>query len=310
MSPKIAATRRLEIGLQAIGLAFDRDGIRVDAAAEELHVSSEIVEEAVRPFTDLEYVHTSGHLLDDIGHVVTMTDGWILVQHNWVHDLMSVDPGEAALLLAMIETADTIEGLNIGALRSLRRPLDAISHMSVREPVPPAVADLVSAKHRGVVISARYEGSDMRVTSGAMMYEVHEVRWTPHGWRALLTLYGESDPWPVEVAPELFHDICWTEHRFERRSLTVPEDMEMQKVSDVELEFPLDRKWLLDYYGLEILSEGGERAIGRIRIGTGNTLSRLLLRLGPKARVLSPHWLVHAAEAAAMRILDLYEVGD
>jgi hypothetical protein len=309
MSPKIAAKRRLEIGLQAIGLAFDRDGITIDAAAEDLHVTPQLVADAVSPFTDLEYVHTSGRLLDDIGHVVTMTDGRIFVQHNWVHDLTSVDPGEAALLLAMIETADTIEGLNIGALRSLRRSLDAISHMSVREPVTQAVADLVSAKHEGVVISARYEGSDMRVTSGLMLYEVHQVNWTPHGWRALLTIYGDTDPWPVEVMPDLLHDIRRTEHRFERRSLTMPEDIGMQKVAGVDLEFPLDRKWLLDYYSLEILSDDGEMAIGRIRIGIGNTLSRLLLRLGPAARVLSPEWLVHQGETAATRLLDLYLPG-
>ncbi|MCL1598887.1 MAG: hypothetical protein M3094_06865 [Actinomycetia bacterium] len=268
-----------------------------------------MVEDAVRPFTDLEYVHTSGRMLDDIGHVVTMTDGWIFVQHNWVHDLTSVDPGEAALLLAMIETANNIEGLDIGALRSLRRPLDAISHTSVREPVPAAVADLVSAKHNGVVISARHEGSDMRVTSGSMLYEVHEVWWTPHGWRALLTLYGESDPRPVEVVPELLHDIQLTEHRFERRSLTMSEDMMMQKMLEIEIEFPLEGKWLLDYYGLEILSDNGETAIGRIHIDVGHGLDRLLLRLGPKARILNPEWFAHKGEAAAVRILDLYRFG-
>ncbi len=309
MSPKIAATRRLEIGLQAIGLAFDRDGISVDAVAEELHVTPQLVVEAVHPFTDLEYVHTSGRLLDDIGHVVTMVDDRILVHHNWVHDLTSVDPGEAALLLAMIETADSIEGLSIGALRSLRRPLDAISHVSVREPVPQAVADLVGAKHDGVVISARYEGSDMRVTSGAVLYAVHEVRWTSHGWRALLTLYGESSAWPVEVATDLLHDIRRTAYRFERSSLTVPDDLESQKALDIELEFPLDRKWLLEYFSLEVLSSTHEMATGRIRIGAGSALSRLLLRLGPEARVLSPEWYAHEGARAATRLLDLYQSG-
>ena len=309
MSPRLAATRRLAVGLQAIGLAFDRDGIRVDAAAEELHVTPDLVKEAVYPFTDLEYVHTSGHFLDDIGHVVTMADGWILVQQNWAHDLMSVDSGEAALLLAMIETADSIEGLNIGALRTLRRPLDAISHMSVGEPVPPAVADLVGAKNDGVVISARYEGSDMRVTSGSMLYEVHEVRWTPHGWRALLTLYGESGARPVDVATELLHEIRRTDRRFERRSLTMGEDMATQKVLEVELTFPIDGKWLLDYYGLEILSQDGKTATGRIHIDIGHGLARLLLRLGPGAQVLSPEWARNEGKKAARRLLNLYSSG-
>jgi|GEM_PF-6827621 len=307
MSPRLIATRRLEIGLQAIGMAFDRDGVSVEAVADALHVSPDVVEEAVLPFTDLEYVYTSGRLLDDIGRVVTVADGWIDVRQNWVHDLTSLDPGEAALLLAMIETADTIEGLDIGALRSLRRPLDAISHTSVREPISSAAAEFVSAKHDGVVISARYEGSDMRVTPGSTLYEVHEVWWTPHGWRALLTLYGESDPQPVEVAPELLHDIRRTEHRFERRSLTMPENRWLQKVVDVKLEFPSDRRWQLEYYSLEILSDDGDTITGRIRIGYGSALRRLLLRLGPGARALDAEWVGIEGEQAARELLALYD---
>ncbi len=307
MSPRLTATRRLEIGLQAIGMAFDRDGISIEAAADALHVTPDVVEEAVRPFTDLEYVYTSGKLLDDIGRAVTMTDGRIAVQENWVHDLTSLEPGEAALLLAMIETADSIEGLDIGVLRSLRRPLDAISHTSVSEPLPPAVADLVSAKHEGVVISARYEGSDMRVTPGATLYEVHDVRWTPRGWRARLTLHGQFDALPVEVAPELLHDIRRTEHRFEQRSLMMPDDYWPTKTMEIEIEFPPDRRWLLEYYSLEILSDDGATMTGRIRIGYGSALRRLLLRLGPGARALDSEWVGSEGERAARDLLALYD---
>ncbi|MCL1593554.1 MAG: hypothetical protein M3132_04280 [Actinomycetia bacterium] len=306
MSPKVAARQRMEIGLHTIGLAFDRDGISIDAAAEELGVPMELVVESVRPFTDLEYVATSGHLLGDIGHVVTIDGGEICVLQNWVQDLTSLDPGDAALLLAMIETADSIEGLDIGVLRSLRRQLDAIAHISVREPMPPAVVRLVSAKHDSVVVTARYEGSDMRVSPGSMHYEVHDVRWTPHGWRAILMLYGESGARPVDVAAELLHDIHRTDFRFVPRSMAMPEDTEPKKIVEAELEFPLAGKWLLDYYGLEILSQNEGMAIGRIRIATGHAPGRLLLRLGPEARFLSPEWLEDVGQRAATQILDMY----
>ena len=148
MSHRLSARRRLDLALQVIGLAFDQDGISIDGAAATLGVDPGVIVDVIEPFTDLEYVHTSGSLLDDIGHVVAIDGDEIYVQSNWMQDLASLTPGDAALLLAMIETAGAIEGLNVEAVRSLRRSLDAITHVTVSDPVPPSVSQLLGAKHQ------------------------------------------------------------------------------------------------------------------------------------------------------------------
>jgi hypothetical protein len=304
VSPRLTAQDRLTDALQAIGLAFDRDGISIDDAALEMKVPRQQIEAALQPFTDLEYVHTSGGLLDDIGHVVTITDGQIEVQQNWMHDLTSLTPGDAALLLAMIETADNLEGVSIDSLRSLRRRLDVIAHTSIGEAVPASVASLLNAMHAGTVVSARRETPDMAVPDEPTLYEVHEVRWTPNGWRVLVSSYAEGDDDRVlNVAAEKMHDVTQTSHRFERRALTTSEFTSSQRAVDIEISFPIDSSWLLSYFRPEILSEDSGEAVARIRIDPERPLERLLLRLGPDARVLSPSSLVDLGADTARRIL-------
>lgn len=307
MSPRLSAVSRLEIGLQVIGLAADRDGITVPEAATAIGVSEKSVVDAVQPFTDLEYVHTSGHLLDDIGHAVTLDDGLISVQQHWIQDLTTITPGDAALLLAMIETAGNIESLDSAALRSLRRRLDAIAHVSMGEAVPDNVAELLTAKHAGVVVSARHEGGDMRVRAHAVLYEIHEVRWTPSGWRVLVSEYGDPEPEPRDLPAERLHDIEPTDHRFERRSLVAPEPYISGLPEVITLRYPESDAWLVAYFNPEVLAEGDGIVTARFRIDTGNPLRRLLLRLGADAKVLDPPRLANVASFAASRILELYE---
>ena len=289
-----------------IGLATDRDGVTVTEAAEAIGVSDQTVIDAVRPFTDLEYVHTSGHLLDDIGHAVVLDDDHISVQQNWMQDLATITPGDAALMLAMIETAGTIEGLDSAVLRSLRRRLDAIAHVSVGDPVPDAVAALLSAKHTGTVVSVRYEGGDMRVRPQAVLYEIHEVRWTPSGWRVLVSEYGDPEAAPIDLPAERLHDIEPTEHRFERRSLVAPEPHISGLPEVITLRYPESDGWLVAYFNPAVLSEGDGMVTARVRIDTGNPLRRLLLRLGADAEVIDPPHFTDVASIAASRILELY----
>ncbi len=307
MSHRLNARRRLDLALQVIGLAFDQDGIPFDGAAATLGVDPGVIVDVIEPFTDLEYVHTSGSLLDDIGHVVAIDGDEIYVQSNWMQDLASLTPGDAALLLAMIETAGTIEGLNVEAVRSLRRSLDAITHVTVSDPVPPSVSQLLGAKHKGHVISARYEGADMRVAAEPSLYEVHEVRWTDSGWRALVTDYEDPDATERSLLAERLHDIHQTSHRFERRTLTMPEYVGTSRSEVVDIEYRAGQEWLLAYFNPEVVSESDGTAIARIRIDTDRTLARLLLRLGPDARIVEPQHLRGRGADAARRLLGRYQ---
>lgn len=306
MSPRLSAKRRMAVGLQTVALAHDREGIQVDAVAEELGVDGEVVLDAVAPFTDLEYVDHAGSFVDDIGHIVTVTDGWIEARVNWTQDLTSLEPGDAALLLALIHAAEYIDGVSVEALRGLRRRLTAIAYVSVQEAVPPAVASLLSAKHAGVVISAKSEGSDMRVGGEPGLYEVHDVRWTKHGWRAVITTYGEAEARTIDVAAERFHDIETTDHKFERGAVSTPEFPSLDRAEEVVIDYAQRDWWLLGYFNPEVLSKSGDRTVARIRIDPGRALSRLLLRLGPDAVILEPEYLIDMRRSAAMQILDLY----
>ena len=236
----------------------------------------------------------------------TQSSRVISVQQHWMQDLATITPGDAALMLAMIETAGTIEGLDSAVLRSLRRRLDAIAHVSVGDPVPVAVADLLSAKHTGRVVSVRYEGGDMRVRPQAVLYEVHEVRWTPSGWRVLVSEYGDPESAPLDLPAERLHGIELTEHRFERRSLVAPEPHISGFPEVLTLRYPETDAWLVAYFNPEVLSEDEGMVTARIRIDTGNPLRRLLLRLGAEATVLDPPHLTEVASDAARRILELY----
>lgn len=302
----MSAKDRLAVGLSVISVAFDRDGISIEGAAEHLHVDEQTVRDAIMPFTDLEYVHTSGQLLDDIGHVVTVTDDFIEVQQNWMQDLTAVTAGDASLLLAMIETAGEIAGVNTDTLKTLKRSLYAIAQLSVTEAVPQSVAMLIGAKHEGSVISARREGSDMRVALEATQYEIHEVRWTDGGWRALVIEYGEPEAPVLNIPAEKLHDITQTGLKFERKSLTMSEHVVGSRGEAVVIEYPLDHEWLLGYFNPQVLRVDNEVGRSRIQIDPGQILSRLLLRLGPSARVIEPPHLTHRGAEAASEILSMY----
>lgn len=83
--------------------------------------------------------------------------------------------------------------------------------------------------------------------------------------------------------------------------------------SDPEVTLHLDReaRWVADYYPYESLSElagGGVRLV--LRVHDDGWLRRLLLRLGPHARVVSPPELQDAVRETAATALEAYRRTD
>jgi proteasome accessory factor C len=77
----------------------------------------------------------------------------------------------------------------------------------------------------------------------------------------------------------------------------------------VELELPASARWVAETYDVEDL--GGPDGDGRFRVRLAVTgerwLERLLLRVGPEARVLAPPEMAGVGAAAARRLLARYE---
>jgi proteasome accessory factor C len=80
-----------------------------------------------------------------------------------------------------------------------------------------------------------------------------------------------------------------------------------QDTTEVVLELPASARWVLESYparSVEELATGGLRV--RLAVTGERWLERLLLRVGPEARVLSPPSLTHVGPAAATRLLARY----
>ncbi|MBW3615522.1 MAG: WYL domain-containing protein [Actinobacteria bacterium] len=75
----------------------------------------------------------------------------------------------------------------------------------------------------------------------------------------------------------------------------------------VELELPPAARWVVESYdALEVEELDGERLRVRLAVAGERWLERLLLRVGPDARVLSPPALAGLGAAAASRLLEQY----
>lgn len=144
----------------------------------------------------------------------------------------------------------------------------------------------------------------------------------------------DVDPWALFVSSGYWYLVGWCHRVHDERVFRVDRILE-SKILDDEVEVPLDldlgkyeslyvegpgalpvtldlapeaAEWVSEYYPLDSQDPQKDGWI-RIKLTAGGTawLERLLLRLGPQARVVEPSSLRRAVRDLACRVLDRYQ---
>jgi len=93
------------------------------------------------------------------------------------------------------------------------------------------------------------------------------------------------------------------------KALPAPEIRYTPSVDDVRCRIALtpQARWVLDYYPVDIVSEGPDQTVVEFSAGDPLVAARLLLRLGPQGRLVEGPEVAQALTALRERILSVYE---
>ena len=193
------------------------------------------------------------------------------------------------------------------ALGKVARALGGdVDGLEVHLPRPRFLADVQAAADTGERIEIEYyAASTDEVTTRAvdpLAVFTAEGRWHVIAWCHLAK--GERD-----FRIDRIRALRRTGERFEKHEPTMKPGQAFQPASSatsVRLELAPDQRWVLETYPVRDVEECGGRFRVTLDVAGEAWLERLLLRLGPEARVFEPDRFCRLGESAASRLLRLY----
>jgi len=199
------------------------------------------------------------------------------------------------------------EGPLATALAKLRRALEDVEGLEVDLDEPPFLEEVraAAAERERVAIEYHSAARDEVTQREVEPLAVFNARGRWHTLAYCHLAEGERD-----FRVDRIRALRRTGEHFEPRELTMRTGVSFQPAGTtaVTLEVGPGQEWVLDSYPVRDVADLGE---GRWRltldVGGPAWLESVLLRLGPRAQVVSPPELVHAGRSAAARLLALYE---
>lgn len=275
-------------------------GIPLEQLEEDLRLMILI---GVPPYSPAEYVWVEE---DDDGRVhIELAD--------FFRRPLRLTPAEGLAVLAAGRTLLAVRGSDpdgalATALEKLERATDAAVTVGMRAPaaleeVRQAVAD------REQVEIVYWSGASDEQTTRTV--EPGAVFFSDGAW--YLDAYCTAREAPRIFRVDRIREVHPTGRRFEPRSdmpARAPEEVYRPGPNDtaVTMELPPAAAWVTESYPTESVEERADGSLRVVlRVSSEVWLARLLLRVGPSARVIDPPELTRAGARAAARVLARYE---
>ncbi len=311
MSPRAPAADRLRRVLALLPYIAARGEVSIGELADAFGVSERVVESdlEVLPFCGLP-PYTPDRLID-----VAVIEGYVSVRFaEYFSRPLRLTPAEGFTLLAagraLLEVpGGERDGPLASALEKLEAALGAEEVVDVDIGEAGPVQDLAEAAEARERLEIDYYsfGRDVMTTRAVDPRAVVSLR---GHWYLAAYCHAAEDDRLFRV--DRIREVRPTGEHFERRAETVPEEVFAARPDDtrVTLELPPEARWVVESYPTESVEEASDGSLRVVlAVGARPWLERILLRVGPRGRVVEPRSWADAAAGAARRILARYEPG-
>ncbi len=301
---------RLARILNVIPWVVDRQGATIEEIAERFDIP---MDEVVADLSLVQCCEIPPYGPDNTLGIAVVDDQVLVEPNALLSRPLRLTPAEAVGLLAAGRAAeqaspDPAGGALASALAKLEKAIGGRAPMEVDLEAPEVLSDVAEAirnRHRlRIEYLAAYSDEVTDREIDPLRLTNTEGHWYLAAWchrAGDLRVFRLDRIRELEVTAETFDPALG--------EILPPDEMPPLSVDRLEvvLDVPTSARWVSETYPVHSVDESPE---GRLRIRMGITgrvfLERLLLRLGPEARVVSPPELAEVGREAAAEVLARY----